>query len=340
MNSNTQIVNRIESGVSVIIPLYNKRDTVARAISSILRQEGVDKEIIVVDVGSTDDSAEHAKAFGDRIVYVWQKNQGPSAARNHGARLSKFNKLVFLDADDELMEGCLAAHVACRKVVPEIEVSLASFQVMKGNSISRQEILTERLGDVSIEHGFSCLDHFLSKMVVNIASGCICVNKDIFERAGLFDEELRCWEITDLMYRLALPCHKMGILQGLFVTIHEDKNSSSFEKLGLNATYRRRFADKLLDRVSEVPENQRNAIFEKITSVLDHLASTRDAQAFKRIAQRACHHRMFAERRQGLCHFSGRSVSAIKFFLYFWRWKYRRMLHPDGHGDLAKKCAE
>lgn len=326
--------------MSVVIPLYNKRDTVARAISSILRQEGVDKEIIVVDDGSTDDSAARVKTFGDRIVYVWQKNQGPSAARNQGAKLSKFNKLVFLDADDELMEGCLAAHAACRKVTPEIKVSLASFRVMKGNSILRQEILTERLNGVSIEHGFACLDHFLSKMVVNIASGCICVNKDIFERAGRFDEKLRCWEITDLMYRLALPRQKMGILQGLFVTIHENKMSSHFEKLRLDATYLIHFADKLLDHVSDVPEDQRETIFEKIGFILDNLASTRDARAFKRIAQRACHHPMFAERRRGLFHFSGRSVYAIKFFLYFWRWKYRRMLHPDGQNTLAEKCVE
>lgn len=322
MRSNTKIVNCAEAGVSVVIPLYNKGDTVGRTISSVLRQEGVDKEIIVVDDGSTDDSAEQAKAFGDKIIYVRQENQGPSAARNRGAKLSKFNKLVFLDADDELIDGCLAAHIACRITIPEIEVSLTSFRVMNGRNILRVEMLTERIKDAPIRGGFVCLDRFVSDVVVNIASGSICVNKDIFERVGQFDTELRCWEVTDLMYRLALQRSKMGVLQGFYVTVHEDKTSSHFDKLHTNSTYLARFANKLLDHVSEVPQDQKEIIFDKIGIILDSLASARSAQAFKCIAERACRHATFSERRRGLCFLSGLSEHTIKFFFYFWRWNH------------------
>ncbi|MCB0057961.1 MAG: glycosyltransferase family 2 protein [Caldilineaceae bacterium] len=98
--------------VSVIIPAYNHACYLPAALDSVIAQSVEEWEAIVVDDGSTDETAEVAAGFTDpRIRYLYQTNQGSSAARNAGIRAARGCYLVFLDADDELtppfMERCL-----------------------------------------------------------------------------------------------------------------------------------------------------------------------------------------------------------------------------------------
>lgn len=96
---------------SVIIPAYNYARYLPRAFDSILVQENRDYEIVVVDDGSTDNTGDVVRTYQDRskprILYVFQGNRGPSAARNHGVRRSSGMYLFFLDADDALMTDAL-----------------------------------------------------------------------------------------------------------------------------------------------------------------------------------------------------------------------------------------
>jgi glycosyltransferase involved in cell wall biosynthesis len=105
--------------ISVIIPCYNQAGFLAEAIESVLRQTYENVEIIVVDDGSTDNSALVAGRY-ERVHVVKQENQGLSAARNTGWRQSRGSFLVFLDADDRLLPAALelgaqylVAHSAC-----------------------------------------------------------------------------------------------------------------------------------------------------------------------------------------------------------------------------------
>lgn len=85
---------------SVIIAVYNGAGTLCRAIESVLSQTWPAHEIIVVDDGSSDATAQQVARYGDRVRYVHQANAGVSAARNAGARLATGEWLAFLDADD------------------------------------------------------------------------------------------------------------------------------------------------------------------------------------------------------------------------------------------------
>lgn len=86
--------------MSVIIPNYNGALYLKEAVISVLEQNYADKEVIVVDDGSTDNSVELLKEFGSKIILIESKNSGASTARNIGISAAKGEYLAFLDSDD------------------------------------------------------------------------------------------------------------------------------------------------------------------------------------------------------------------------------------------------
>jgi len=103
--------------VSIIVPTYNRRETILRSLESIRAQTFEDWELLVVDDGSTDETADLIAGFDPRLRLIRQANQGITGARNTGLRESKGDFIAFLDSDDEflphhleLLVGYLAAH--------------------------------------------------------------------------------------------------------------------------------------------------------------------------------------------------------------------------------------
>src|SRR5690349_7945487 len=87
--------------VSVVIPTYNRGEKVRGAIESVLTQTFSDLEILVIDDGSSDDTGRILReAFGNRIRYCYQPNQGASVARNTGVDQARGEWIAFLDSDD------------------------------------------------------------------------------------------------------------------------------------------------------------------------------------------------------------------------------------------------
>jgi glycosyltransferase involved in cell wall biosynthesis len=108
--------------VSVIIPVYNCELYLAEAIESTLAQTVKPGEIIVVDDGSTDDSARVARRFRLPVRCVSQPNSGAPAARNRGAKLARGEFLSFLDADDLWLQDKLALQMACFEEHGELDL--------------------------------------------------------------------------------------------------------------------------------------------------------------------------------------------------------------------------
>src|SRR6516165_7267775 len=96
--------------ISVIIPCYNAEQTLAATITSALDQE-VEKEVIVVNDGSTDGSVEIIGEFGDRIRYLSTPNRGVSSAREIGTKLASGEYIQYLDSDDLLASATLGARL-------------------------------------------------------------------------------------------------------------------------------------------------------------------------------------------------------------------------------------
>ncbi|MFP4579084.1 MAG: glycosyltransferase family A protein [Candidatus Sumerlaeia bacterium] len=113
-------MSTIQNMVSVVIPAYNSAEFIDRAIRSAVEQDYEPKEIIVVDDGSTDETPEKVKAWGDKVRYFRQENQGPDPARNLGVEKARGEFIAFLDSDDEYLPGRLSKCVQPMIDDPEV----------------------------------------------------------------------------------------------------------------------------------------------------------------------------------------------------------------------------
>lgn len=115
--------------ITIVIPLYNKADTIQRAIDSVLLQSETDFELIVVNNGSSDGGEKVAEGVTDpRVRVVHQDNRGVSAARNRGIEEARGEWVAFLDADDEWMPTFLATMKGLRCKYPDCAVCATAYR--------------------------------------------------------------------------------------------------------------------------------------------------------------------------------------------------------------------
>lgn len=115
--------------VSVVIPLYNKAATVARAVHSVLTQTIQDFELIVVNNGSTDGGDNIVAQIADpRLTLVHQDNLGVSMARNRGIEIASSEWVAFLDADDEWRPTFLETALKLKEKYPQCDVVATAYQ--------------------------------------------------------------------------------------------------------------------------------------------------------------------------------------------------------------------
>jgi len=130
---------------SVVIPVYNGAGTIGRSIESVLAQTYPASELIIVDDGSTDDTARVVASFGRRVVSLPQANAGVSAARNNGAQRAAGEWLAFLDADDWYYPDRLRWHAEWIARDPELDFLTGDYDYRRpdGSLISRSMEITE-----------------------------------------------------------------------------------------------------------------------------------------------------------------------------------------------------
>ncbi len=202
--------------VSVIIPTYNSAAYIAEAVESVLAQTYPNIEIIVVDDGSTDDTATVIAPYRSSVIYINQANRGVSAARNIGMRQARGQLIAFLDADDIWMPGKLERQVkflARHKNVGLVFGDAELFDV-KGtvtSSFLRRNESPMRLytAEVVLEDTFKAL------LVYNFICTCtVVITRACMEQVGGFDESLQSVEDRDLWLRIA-GCFSIGCIPEL-----------------------------------------------------------------------------------------------------------------------------
>ena len=131
--------------ISVVIPLFNKQDSIRSTIESVLAQSFRDFELIVVDDGSTDGSVDVVKAINDpRIRLIEKQNGGVSSARNEGIRNASYEYVAFLDGDDLWDSDYLREIVHLIEVFPEAGILGTSYFITENK---QKRIATKPLDD-------------------------------------------------------------------------------------------------------------------------------------------------------------------------------------------------
>jgi glycosyltransferase involved in cell wall biosynthesis len=180
--------------ISVIIPTYNRADLLREAIESVLEEQRVDLELIVIDDGSTDDTAAVVRRYlsDGRLRYVRQAKQGWSRARNHGANLARSQYVAFLDSDDRFLPGGLAAHWHILSDLRAPGVTIGGYEIIdeRGQHLGERRPWEE--GDLTLAAWlFNCFG----------MPGSAVVKRSWFEQVGGFDRDFA--EDWDLFLRLA-----------------------------------------------------------------------------------------------------------------------------------------
>ena len=187
--------------VSVILPVHNRADVLPRAIQSVLGQELRDFELIVIDDGSSDGSAQVAESFGDERIRLirLERNRGGNVARNEGIRAAKAPLIAFLDSDDRYLPAKLGWTVAEFERRPKLELLVDSFvKVQPHGSRKTQVIRRNRVIDDREEFRTALFTRQLWK-----ATPAITVKRQVAIEAGLFDETLRRLQDFDFLIRVS-----------------------------------------------------------------------------------------------------------------------------------------
>ncbi len=188
--------------VSVIVPAYNAAWCVGRAVDSVLAQTWRDFELIVVDDGSRDGTAEILAGYGAAVRVVSKTNGGLSSARNAGIAAARGEYVAFLDADDWWLPGKLERQVALLDSRPSLLFCSTTTLVFtpEGRRLADWCCGAEKrpaLQSTALQSIFAANAHVAG------SGSAVMARREAFARAGGFDESLRSLEDIDMWMRLA-----------------------------------------------------------------------------------------------------------------------------------------
>lgn len=182
---------------SVVIPLYNKEKNIGGTIDSVLNQTFSDFELIVVDDGSTDRSAEIVASYDDpRIRLIRKKNGGVSSARNRGILEAQGEYIAFLDADDSWGENHL---YEIAKLINEYGSDATAFVTNFARKFPDGSWYVNR-SDMKRGLVKDFFKQTNKRSFVN--SSCVCIDREALIEVGLFNEKYTHGEDIDLWFRL------------------------------------------------------------------------------------------------------------------------------------------
>lgn len=174
--------------ISVIIPLYNKQSVIARTVESVINQTYTDWELLIIDDGSTDDSAEIVQKYCDdnKIKYIWKPNGGVSSARNLGIKMAHGEWVCYLDADDYFLPEALAILSELGKKYTKTNIVGANYY-FEHNGIRRISSWCKKESVVKNVLR-SCVF-----MAIDIRAGAMMVKTELM-RQNYFDERISKFE--------------------------------------------------------------------------------------------------------------------------------------------------
>lgn len=225
--------------VSIVIPAYNASNYLAEAIDSALAQSYENIEIIVVNDGSKDDGATAAVAerYGNKIKYFEKENGGSSSALNMGISNMTGEWFSWLSHDDlytpekvkTQIEYINSLGLSCEEISGHVFFSAWDIIDAHGKTIRRMDEKTSKKISESI-NSFPGNEYLIAEPTGYIFHGCSCfIHKSVFEKVGVFDENLRLINDLDLWFRIYSTGYKIHFLPEALVKgrIHQKQVSKS-----------------------------------------------------------------------------------------------------------------
>jgi glycosyltransferase involved in cell wall biosynthesis len=220
----------MDSFLSVIIPAHNRERYLGEAIRSALEQTRPPEEIVVVDDGSTDGTAEVAQSFGGSVRYFKQKKEGVSSARNHGVRVSRGDVLAFLDSDDLWVPQKLEWQLDYLKQHPSTDLLFGQMQSFLSPEL---DAVDQRLIDTTEMPG--------------VSAGCLLVSRKTFLKIGNFSLEEKKTEFIEWFSRAKdLGC-TVHVLPELLLKRRVHASNTVMDRGEMNRHYAR-VLKSILDR--------------------------------------------------------------------------------------------
>ena len=242
--------------ISVIIPSYNRRAFLEKAILSVAGQSLPCNELIIVD-GSTDKTPELVNAFAGQLSfpvhYIFQENKGASAARNAGIKKASSDYLCFLDSDDRFKADKLARQYQEMKTTGCLISHTREIWFRHGKLLNQKKKHQPGQGDIFQK----CL-----KMCV-VGMSTVMAKKELFDLYGHFDEQLPCCEDFDFWLRVSV--HENFHLVDAPLTVKDGGRSDQLSviyKMGMDK-YRIKSIKKLL-QWARLTEQQRLTVFKEL----------------------------------------------------------------------------
>ena len=185
---------------SIVIPVYNKAAFLKATLDSVLAQSFTDFELILVNDGSTDDSAKVIAGFkDDRIKYFEKENGGASTARNFGIAQATSRYITFLDADDYWYPDFLQEMFRLTNRFAYEKIFAAAIEIEMPEKVFPAQYSIAFGNDAQI------VDYFdASTRTTAICTSCAVFEKSLFEEIGNFDTNIKSGQDTDLWIRMGL----------------------------------------------------------------------------------------------------------------------------------------
>lgn len=232
--------------VSVVIPTFNRGPFVELAVESALAQTWQEVEVIVIDDGSTDDTAERLARFGDAIQYHHQENLGVQFARNRAVGLARGEFTAMLDSDDLWLPEKLALDLAMFSAEPELALVYG-----------RMEVIDENGTRTGVRKPTDPPGGVVAEVLVRGSglSSTFIFRREVYDLVGGFDEAIA--RFTDLDFTLAvLRQHRIGVYDEPRALYRDHSGNLSKDIFGIRVgryhlvrKWRRRFTEREHRRV-------------------------------------------------------------------------------------------
>ena len=247
--------------VSVVIPCYNAAKFLEKTVNSVFSQTYSDYELILIDDGSTDNTAEIINSYGDRVRAKFTPNRGASSARNLGTSLATGNFIQYLDADDILLPNALAKRITALEQT-DTDISYSNWQKLEENlsgDFELGELITRKIEDINEDPEIAIFTDFWGP------PASLMYRKAIVDKIGGWNESLPI--IQDARFLL-----DASLFGAKFVHVAEiDSYYRVHKKNSLSKRSRTAFAQDCfnnacqvenfwLQRKGKISEEQRNAL--------------------------------------------------------------------------------